>query len=199
MSATFAVVLGPLLGSVIAQPTDVSKDENDKVALTSLSQPVYPPMARIAHVIGTVKLNLQVRKDGSLANVVVVSGHPMLAQAALDSAQQSRFECRECPEDTTPFSLTYTFRFAEGTEILLGSGQQHVVQVKQVGSDVTVIAQSALISGGYPVSVRVRSAKCLYLWRCGLQWGGEDHYDDRVRSPKCLYLWKCGRSVQVSM
>jgi hypothetical protein len=58
----------------------------------------------------------------------------MLKPAALASAQSSTFGCRECEEELTPYSLTYTFGF---------NGDSNCSEK------------------------RSRSAKCLYLWRCG--------------------------------
>jgi protein TonB len=51
-------------------------------------QPVYPEQARQAHIQGTVRLHLVLAKDGSVAQVQVVSGHPLLVQAALDAVRQ---------------------------------------------------------------------------------------------------------------
>jgi len=45
--------------------------------------PVYPEMARAAEVEGTVVLLVLVNKEGRVAKAQVVSGHPMLDEAAL--------------------------------------------------------------------------------------------------------------------
>jgi protein TonB len=58
----------------------------------------YPPLARQANITGDVELKLEIRKDGSIQSASVVSGHPMLTQAALNSAQRSHFECRGCED-----------------------------------------------------------------------------------------------------
>src|ERR1700693_6002552 len=52
---------------------------------------------------------LDVRQDGSLESARAVSGPPLLRQAALDSAQQSQFECRGCGEAVTSYQVVYTF------------------------------------------------------------------------------------------
>src|SRR5215472_7484126 len=84
-----------------------------EVALTKLSPPVYPPLSRQARITGDVQLELKVRPDGSVAVVVVLSGHPMLKQTAVDSAQNSQFTCKGC-SDLTSYPMTYTFDFLEG-------------------------------------------------------------------------------------
>ena len=50
--------------------------------------PVYPPEARQAGVSGVVRLNVVVAKDGTVANIEVALGPPMLAQAAIDAVRQ---------------------------------------------------------------------------------------------------------------
>ena len=64
------------------------------VFLVKLSPPVYPPLARQARIMGDVRIQLAIRRDGSIESSEGVSGHPLLKQAALESAQQSEFECR---------------------------------------------------------------------------------------------------------
>ena len=54
-------------------------------------KPVYPPLARQARIQGTVMLEAIIGKDGSIENLRVVSGHPMLAPAALEAVRQWRY------------------------------------------------------------------------------------------------------------
>jgi protein TonB len=54
-------------------------------------QPVYPPLARTARVQGSVVLAAIIGKDGTIQNLHVVSGHPLLTQAALDAVKQWRY------------------------------------------------------------------------------------------------------------
>jgi protein TonB len=55
-------------------------------------KPVYPPLARQARIQGTVLLRAQIGKDGSIQNLQLVSGHPMLVQAALDAVKQWKYK-----------------------------------------------------------------------------------------------------------
>lgn len=50
--------------------------------------PVYPPIAKAARVSGTVVLQATIGKDGLIENVRVVSGPPLLQEAALDAVRQ---------------------------------------------------------------------------------------------------------------
>jgi protein TonB len=54
-------------------------------------QPNYPPLARAARVQGAVELRAIISKTGTIENLVVVRGHPMLAAAALDAVRQWRY------------------------------------------------------------------------------------------------------------
>jgi protein TonB len=55
-------------------------------------KPTYPPLARQARIQGTVVLQAVIGKDGSIQNLKVVSGHPMLAPAALEAVKQWRYK-----------------------------------------------------------------------------------------------------------
>ena len=50
--------------------------------------PIYPPLARQARVSGTVQLIGVIAKDGTIQQLQVVSGHPLLVKAALDAVRQ---------------------------------------------------------------------------------------------------------------
>jgi TonB family protein len=53
--------------------------------------PVYPEAARANGVQGTVKLHVILAKDGSVRQVELVSGDPLLVQAAIDAVKQWRY------------------------------------------------------------------------------------------------------------
>ena len=101
----FAVAIGPNIGA-FAQPM-----AKGSAVLVELSQPVYSPLARQANIYGDVSLAVTVHPNGK-TEVAFERGHPMLKQAALGSAQESRFECREC-DSTVTFQLVYSFPLVE--------------------------------------------------------------------------------------
>ena len=94
----------------LAQSAPVSDSPQNRVVLIKLSQPVYPPLARVAGVMGDVELTLEVRRDGSVQSVEVIRGSSLLREAAVASARQSTFECRNCSEDATSSRIVYTFQ-----------------------------------------------------------------------------------------
>jgi protein TonB len=54
-------------------------------------QPSYPPIARQARVQGTVELRAIISKSGTIENLVVVRGHPLLSAAAIEAVRQWRY------------------------------------------------------------------------------------------------------------
>jgi len=54
-------------------------------------QPVYPPLARSARVQGSVLLQAVISRAGTIENLQVLSGHPMLVQAAINAVRQWRY------------------------------------------------------------------------------------------------------------
>ncbi len=53
--------------------------------------PDYPPGAKAMRLQGAVILAAIISKDGTIKDLHVISGHPMLAQAALDAVKQWRY------------------------------------------------------------------------------------------------------------
>jgi protein TonB len=95
-------VLGGVLGNIASLPPPLPKPAApEKLRVSSgvaagnlihVIQPQYPPLARQARIQGTVKLQAVIGKDGGIENLRVVSGHKMLAQAALDAVKQWRYK-----------------------------------------------------------------------------------------------------------
>jgi TonB family protein len=54
--------------------------------------PVYPPLARAARVQGVVVLHAILSKAGTIEDLQVISGPPMLVQAAEDAVRQWRYK-----------------------------------------------------------------------------------------------------------
>jgi len=54
--------------------------------------PVYPPLAKAARSQGIVRLEAIIAADGSIRNLRVVSGPPLLINAALDAVKQWRYQ-----------------------------------------------------------------------------------------------------------
>jgi TonB family protein len=55
--------------------------------LVTKTTPVYPPLAKQARIQGVVHLMALIGKDGTVQNLQVISGHPLLIQSALDAVR----------------------------------------------------------------------------------------------------------------
>ena len=163
----FAVAISPNVCAFAQQTATRS------AVLLELSQPVYPPLARQANIYGDVSVAVAVHPDGR-TDVAFESGHPMLMQAAVDSAQKSRFGCRDCDSAIT-YHLLYSFRLVQGSDCCTAmsvparvtiepqSGDQNV----QPQTHITVTADEiCLCDPAAKLTKKSRSLKCLYLWKC---------------------------------
>jgi protein TonB len=54
-------------------------------------QPPYPALARTARIQGVVVLEAVINKQGTIENLRVLAGHPMLALAAREAVRQWRY------------------------------------------------------------------------------------------------------------
>ena len=54
--------------------------------------PNYPPLARQARIQGTVILQAEISKSGDIQNLRLISGHPMLAPAAIEAVKQWKYK-----------------------------------------------------------------------------------------------------------
>ena len=60
--------------------------------VTKRVQPEYPQQARDAHIQGRVVLKVTVSAEGDVSKLELISGHPMLAQAAMDAVKQWKYQ-----------------------------------------------------------------------------------------------------------
>lgn len=60
--------------------------------LINQPKPVYPPLAKQARIQGTVRFNAIIGRDGSIADLKMVSGHPLLAPAALEAVKLWKYQ-----------------------------------------------------------------------------------------------------------
>lgn len=55
-------------------------------------QPIYPPLAKQTRTQGTVVLDCIIDTQGNVTQVKLVSGHPLLVEAALDAVRQWKYQ-----------------------------------------------------------------------------------------------------------
>ena len=173
-----AIVL--LSVSVAPLPAQETKGRatQGSVSVTKLGQPLYPPLAKQTRISGDVQLALVVRADGSIESASVVSGHPLLKQAALDSAEHSQFVCKECDNAPRPFQMTYSFQLGPAVYCTESSAPTKPNEQEEP----------------YPRVVQAENHITLYDRPVGTCDPVVTIVEKKVRSTKCMYLWKCGRS-----
>ncbi len=93
-------VLGGIIGGVGSGPAPPKEPlkrirvggQVQQANLISQIKPIYPQLARQARISGTVRLQAVIAKDGTVQELQVLSGHPLLVQAALDAVRQWRYK-----------------------------------------------------------------------------------------------------------
>jgi TonB family protein len=138
--ASFVLVFLPC-ERAFAQTEGAVENPQVNVVMVKLSPPTYPPLALTARLSGDVQIELSIGRDGRIESANVVDGHPLLKQAALESVQKSTFECRNCRLNGNLYALTYSFT------------------IRNDNSNCKVELDKEW---------RVRSPKCLYLWKCSV-------------------------------
>ncbi|MGE5648241.1 MAG: energy transducer TonB [Acidobacteriota bacterium] len=102
-------VIGGIIGSVptaAPPPPPPPKVEQKKVEVQRIRvggnvqqakllrrpMPVYPPLAKQARIQGTVKFTAVIGTDGTIRNLQLISGHPLLVPAAQDAVKQWAYQ-----------------------------------------------------------------------------------------------------------
>jgi protein TonB len=91
---------GGVLGGIIAAPPPPPPPQErirvggqvQAARVVNQPRPVYPPLARQARIQGTVRLEAVINQEGRVEELSVVSGHPLLIQAALDAVSQWQYQ-----------------------------------------------------------------------------------------------------------
>jgi protein TonB len=96
---TMGGVLGSVMSSVptavpkVATPTRVRVSQGvSQGLLVHKVTPQYPPLAKQARIQGVVVLQALIGKDGTITGLHVVSGHPMLTNAALEAVKEWKYK-----------------------------------------------------------------------------------------------------------
>jgi protein TonB len=117
-------VIGSILGETGAAPPPpaaaptpqrIRAGGNVQAAkLISQPMPVYPPLARQARIQGNVVLHAIISKDGRVEQLSVISGHPLLIQAAFDAVRQWRYQPTLLNNEPVEVDTTITVTFTMG-------------------------------------------------------------------------------------
>jgi periplasmic protein TonB len=94
-------VLGGLIGSGPAGPPLPPPATPQRIrvggqveaaSLINKVEPQYPPIAKTAHVAGTIVLHAIIGKDGAIRELQFVSGPPLLMKSAMDAVKEWRYK-----------------------------------------------------------------------------------------------------------
>ena len=80
--------------------------------LLSQVKPVYPPLAKQARIQGVVVLEAIISKEGTIDNLKVITGHPLLIQAAIDAVKQWKYKPTQLNGEPVEVVTTITVNFA---------------------------------------------------------------------------------------
>jgi protein TonB len=95
-------VIGGIIGSVPTAAPPPPPVEQKKAAVQRIRvggqvqqanlirqpKPVYPPLAKQARIQGVVRFNAIIGKDGTIQNLTLMSGHPLLVPSAQEAVKQ---------------------------------------------------------------------------------------------------------------
>ena len=82
-------VLNPLPVVAVVKPTRVSRMMDG--LLIHRVQPDYPILAKQTRIQGPVEIAALISREGTIENLQVLKGHPMLVQAAMNAVKQWRY------------------------------------------------------------------------------------------------------------
>ncbi len=89
------LLLVTLTSAAVSQAKPVLVHLSESVAeglVVKKVAPVYAPLARQARIQGRVVLKVRISKSGDVVKLQLVSGHPMLAPAAIEAVKQWRYQ-----------------------------------------------------------------------------------------------------------
>jgi protein TonB len=107
-------------GPVLAPPKPAApariKQGGEVTAASIITQtrPAYPALARQARIQGTVVLHAIIDKEGKVAQLEVVSGHPLLVQSAIEAVRQWRYKPTQLNGDPVEVDTTIQVTFTMG-------------------------------------------------------------------------------------
>jgi protein TonB len=94
-------------------PLHVSRGVSEGMLLAPI-RPVYPAIAKAAHVEGSVVVEAVISRKGTIESLHLVSGPAMLQNAALDAIREARYQPYRLNGEPTEVQTTITVNFRMG-------------------------------------------------------------------------------------
>jgi protein TonB len=116
-------VLGGIIGGMGGAPPPPPKAAPQRVRvggnvqqakMVRMIQPSYPAIAKQAHIQGTVVLHAIIAKDGTVQELQLMGGPPLLVKAAMDAVRQWRYQPTLLNGDPVEVDTTISVIFSLG-------------------------------------------------------------------------------------
>ncbi len=132
-----------LLSAAFAQQPDSLKPERIRVSsgvaeeqIIQRVDPVYPKEAQENHIQGDVVLTATISKEGNIINLKLVSGHPLLADAATEAVKQWKYRPYLLNGEPVEIETTVTVRYSQQaprpTRVRVSSGLANALKIHDV-------------------------------------------------------------------
>jgi hypothetical protein len=173
----FTILLTLSIRAQESTVTQLSADGSSPVELKTLSTPIYAPLARQARITGKVIVEVTICPDGTFQSGEVISGHPILRPSALYSATNSKYSCKSC-DSAQKHRIIYDFSLLDGHDccsdinapVPISEARILTNEESKAATNIKVEAPPVCICDpASTVTRRVRSIKCLYLWKCAVR------------------------------
>ncbi len=106
----------PVVTAAKPKPTGPARISGGVIAGTILEKttPTYPPIAKAAHVSGTVVLHAIISKTGTIQSLTAISGPEMLRASALEAVSHWRYKPYLLNNEPTEVDTTIQVNFNFG-------------------------------------------------------------------------------------
>ncbi len=98
-------------GAVASLAADKASSAHSSVRLVHRVEPLYPEDAKSRHIEGTVRLDVQIGRDGTVHNISVLKGDPLLTEAAVEAVRQWRYRPHSVKGKLVEMQGRITIRF----------------------------------------------------------------------------------------
>ena len=113
--------MGGVIGGIVGSPVNMPKAAPPKKVtisggvaqgnLTHRVDPTYPPIAKMGRVQGDVILQARISKQGTIEDLRVISGNPMLTGPALEAVKQWKYKPYLLSGEPVEVDTTITVHF----------------------------------------------------------------------------------------
>jgi protein TonB len=91
LGLSFCVTISQAFAQVTPQRVRVSQNVMQAMIAKKV-RPEYPADAKKDHIQGVVVMKVTIDKEGNVHNLQLISGHPALAQSAIDAVKQWKYK-----------------------------------------------------------------------------------------------------------